>query len=88
MIAEMLERGEAVEGVEVELVFSHGELEAEMADLEVTAIRNGGGPREPFTVSLWPTTPASVDTGCQEWAKKFGAAGGGSNSDRRADRGR
>jgi hypothetical protein len=71
IVAEMLEHGETVEGVEVELVFSHGELEAQLAALEVTATCTGGEPREPFMVDLRPTRPhpwtKAVRSGLKNW---------------------
>jgi hypothetical protein len=54
MIAERLEQGDTIEGVEVELVFEHGELEAQMKELAITATCTGGEPRKPFTVDLRP----------------------------------
>ena len=54
MIAERLEQGDTIEGVEVELVFERGELEAQMKELAITATCTGGEPRKPFTVDLRP----------------------------------
>lgn len=55
MIAERLEHGEAIEGVEVEFVLARGELEAVMKGLAITATCTGGEPRKPFTVDMRPT---------------------------------
>jgi hypothetical protein len=38
--------------IEIELVFAHGELEAQMSALDVEAAWKGGEPRKPFTVDL------------------------------------
>jgi hypothetical protein len=57
MVAEWLERGDTIEGLEVELVFARGELEAQMSALGVDAIWKGGEPRKPFTVDLRKLKP-------------------------------
>jgi hypothetical protein len=51
-IANELEHGQSVKDIEIELVFTQEELEAQMSALDVKATWKGGEPRKPFTVDL------------------------------------
>jgi hypothetical protein len=73
-ITERLGRGGTVEGVEVELVFSHGDLESQMAAIDVTATWIGGKPRKPFTVDMRPLRRQPWTKAIRSALKNLGAA--------------